>query len=103
MKTATDRGVTIFVTRQRCVFLAGTAAAEGEGSSAGSAARRCAAAHFDVPEHWIELEPTGPHTLRALVVPPVDPRRRALLVLGTAAAVCAAAFLALFFGWGGGR
>lgn len=85
-----QRSVTIFVNRERGVFMARSHAADAiHLESASLAARRCAAAHFDVPESEIELLPNGDHAMIGLVKGPSKAIAWVLLswVLGIAAAI----------------
>jgi hypothetical protein len=91
-----QRSVTVFVHRERGVFMARTHAADAiHLDSATVAARRCAAAHFAVDETEIEIIPDTEHVLIAVVKEPSKAIAWVVIswLVGIAAAVAGVAFI----------
>lgn len=74
-------GLTVFVCRRRGVFEASTRNhIATDATSASIAARRCAAADFNIDERDVAVEPYDQHTMKAYVRPPARRSRWALRV-----------------------
>ena len=96
MRPNQQRSVTVFVQRERGVFMARTHAADAiHLDSATVAARRCAATHFAVDESEIEIIPDTEHVLIAVVKEPSKAIAWVLIswLVGIAAAVAGVAFI----------